>query len=119
MEAVILCGVQASGKTRFYRDRLLDTHVRISRDLLRTAHRERRFLELCLETGQRFAVDKTNATPATAAPTSRPRATRASPSSATCSRSRRATRSPATPAGTRPGASSLSIHADLRAAESC
>jgi predicted kinase len=38
--------------------------VRISRDLLRTAHRERRFLELCLETGQRFAVDKTNATPA-------------------------------------------------------
>ncbi len=64
MEAVILCGVQASGKTRFFRDRFLDTHVRISRDLLRTPHRERRFLELCLETGQRFVVDKTNATPA-------------------------------------------------------
>lgn len=64
MEAVILCGIQASGKTRFFRDRFLDTHVRISRDLLRTAHRERRFLELCLETGQRFVVDKTNATPA-------------------------------------------------------
>jgi len=64
MEAVILCGVQASGKTRFFRDRFLDTHVRISRDLLRTEHRERRFLELCLETRQRFVVDKTNATPA-------------------------------------------------------
>ena len=64
MEAVILCGIQASGKTRFFRDRFLDTHVRISRDLLRTAHRERRFLELCFETGQRFVVDKTNATPA-------------------------------------------------------
>jgi predicted kinase len=64
MEAVILCGVQASGKTRLYRDRFLDTHVRISRDLLGTAHRERRFLELCLETGQRLVVDKTNATPA-------------------------------------------------------
>ena len=64
MEAVILCGIQASGKTRFFRDRFLETHVRISRDLLRTEHRERRFLELCLETRQPFVVDKTNATPA-------------------------------------------------------
>jgi len=63
MQAVVLCGIQASGKTTFFRDRFLDTHVRISRDLLRTAHRERRFLELCLETGQPFVVDKTNATP--------------------------------------------------------
>ena len=62
MEAVVLCGIQASGKTRFYADAFLHTHVRISRDLLRTAHRERRLLELCLETGQRFVVDKTNAT---------------------------------------------------------
>ncbi len=64
MEAIVFCGIQASGKTRLYRDRFLDTHVRISRDLLGTEHRERRFLELCLETGQRFVVDKTNATPA-------------------------------------------------------
>ncbi len=63
MEAVVLCGIQASGKTSFFRDRFLDTHVRISRDLLRTEHRERRFLELCLETRQPFVVDKTNATP--------------------------------------------------------
>ena len=56
-------GIQASGKTRFFRDRFLDTHVRISRDLLRTEHRERRFLELCLDTRQPFVVDKTNATP--------------------------------------------------------
>ena len=62
MEAVVLCGIQASGKTRFYADAFLDTHVRISRDLLRTEHRERRLLELCLETQQRFVVDKTNAT---------------------------------------------------------
>jgi predicted kinase len=60
---VLLCGIQASGKTHFYVDRFLQTHVRISRDLLRTEHRERRFLELCLETRQRFVVDKTNATP--------------------------------------------------------
>jgi predicted kinase len=63
MQAVVLCGIQASGKTSFFRDRFSDTHVRISRDLLRTEHRERRFLELCLETGQPFVVDKTNATP--------------------------------------------------------
>jgi len=63
MQAVVLCGIQASGKTRFFRDRFLDTHVRISRDLLGTEHRERRFLELCLETRQPFVVDKTNATP--------------------------------------------------------
>ncbi len=62
MQAVVLCGIQASGKTSFFRDRFLDTHVRISRDLLRTEHRERRFLALCLETLQPFVVDKTNAT---------------------------------------------------------
>src|SRR4051812_17909279 len=63
MEAVILCGIQASGKTTLYRDRFLETHVRISRDLLRTPHREERFLALCLQTSQPFVVDKTNPTP--------------------------------------------------------
>lgn len=64
MEAVILCGIQASGKTTLYRDRFLETHVRISLDLLRTRHREARFLEACLETRQPFVVDKTNETAA-------------------------------------------------------
>ena len=36
MEAVVLCGVQGSGKTTLYRDRFLDTHVRVSLDVLRT-----------------------------------------------------------------------------------
>ncbi len=62
MEAVILCGIQGSGKTTLYRDRFLETHVRISLDLLRTRHREARFLETCLETRQPFVVDKTNET---------------------------------------------------------
>lgn len=62
MEAVILCGIQASGKTTLYRDRFLETHVRISLDLLRTRHREARFLQACLETRQPFVVDKTNET---------------------------------------------------------
>src|SRR5918998_5029044 len=64
MEAVVLCGVQGSGKTTLYRDRFLDTHVRMGRDLLRPRHREAAFVRLCLETRQRFVVDNTNPTPA-------------------------------------------------------
>lgn len=64
MEAVVFCGVQGSGKTTLYRDRFLDTHVRVSMDLLRTRHREAEFLRLCLETRQPFVVDNTNPTPA-------------------------------------------------------
>jgi predicted kinase len=64
MEAVVLCGVQGSGKTTLYRERFLDTHVRVSMDLLRTRHREAEFLRMCLETRQPFVVDNTNPTPA-------------------------------------------------------
>jgi shikimate kinase len=34
VEAVVLCGIQGSGKTTLYVARFLETHVRISRDLL-------------------------------------------------------------------------------------
>src|SRR3954467_10404941 len=64
MEAVIFCGIQASGKTTFFRERFFDTHVRISMDLLRTRRREELLLKACLEGGQPFVVDNTNATAA-------------------------------------------------------
>jgi predicted kinase len=64
MEAVVLCGIQGSGKTTLYRDRFLETHVRISLDLLRTRHREAALLRFCLDTRQPFVVDNTNPTPA-------------------------------------------------------
>jgi predicted kinase len=64
VEAVVLCGVQASGKTTFYVERFLHTHVRISLDLLGTRHREQLLLRACLEGGQRFVVDKVNHTAA-------------------------------------------------------
>jgi predicted kinase len=64
MEAIVLCGVQGSGKTTLYRDRFLDTHLRISMDLLRTRHREAALLEWCLRERQRFVVDNTNPTAA-------------------------------------------------------
>ncbi len=64
MEAVVFCGIQASGKSTFYRERFFTTHVRVSLDLLRTRHREAAFLRTCLETRQRFVVDATNPTAA-------------------------------------------------------
>lgn len=60
MEAVILVGIQASGKSTFYKQRFFDTHVRISRDLLRTRNRERVLLQACLDTRQPFVIDNTN-----------------------------------------------------------
>lgn len=62
MEAVILMGIQASGKTTFYRERFFNTHVRISLDMLKTRHREMRLMQVCLETQQPFVIDNTNPT---------------------------------------------------------
>jgi hypothetical protein len=39
MEAIIFIGVQATGKSSYFRDRFFGTHVRISLDLLKTRHR--------------------------------------------------------------------------------
>jgi predicted ABC-type ATPase len=60
MEAVILVGIQASGKSTFYQQRFFDTHVRISRDLLGTRGREQVLLQTCLESRQPFVVDNTS-----------------------------------------------------------
>jgi len=64
MEAVLLIGIQASGKTTFYQQRFFATHVRISLDLLRTRERESAMVETCLRIQQRFVVDNTNVTAA-------------------------------------------------------
>lgn len=63
MEAVLLIGIQGSGKSTFYRERFFDTHVRINLDMLRTRRRERLLLEACIAGGQRFVVDNTCVTP--------------------------------------------------------
>lgn len=64
MEAVIFLGLPGSGKSSFYKERFFHTHVRISMDLLKTRHRERRIMEVCLATDQRFVIDNTNPTKA-------------------------------------------------------
>ncbi len=64
MQAIIFCGIQATGKSTFYKQNFFNSHIRISMDLLRTRHREQRLLELCLDTQARFVVDNTNPTAA-------------------------------------------------------
>jgi predicted kinase len=61
-EAVVFCGLQASGKTSFYVQRFLHTHARINLDLLGNRAREQAFLRTCVATRQSFVVDKVNAT---------------------------------------------------------
>jgi predicted kinase len=62
MEAVIFAGLQAAGKSTFYRERFFATHVRINLDMLRTRRREQLLLRCCLEMQQPFVVDNTNPT---------------------------------------------------------
>jgi|GEM_PF-345268 len=61
-EAAIFIGLQASGKTTFYCDRFVHSHVRISLDEVRSRARERRLIDACLETRQSFVIDNTNPT---------------------------------------------------------
>ena len=60
MEAVIFVGIQASGKSSFYRSRFFDTHLRINLDMLKTRHREQTLLHAGIEAKQPFVVDNTN-----------------------------------------------------------
>lgn len=63
MEAVIFVGIQATGKSSFYRERFFDTHLRINLDMLKTRHREQILLRACIEAKQPFVVDNTNPSP--------------------------------------------------------
>lgn len=60
MEAVILCGIQAAGKSTLCRERYWDTHIRINYDMLRTRHREWLLLSACIDARQPVVIDATN-----------------------------------------------------------
>ena len=62
MEAVILVGLQGSGKSTFCKERFWGTHLRLNLDMLKTRNRERLLLAVCVETNLRFVVDNTNPT---------------------------------------------------------
>jgi predicted kinase len=66
LELVVFTGVQASGKTTFYRERLSATHVHVSKDLWPNARkkeeRQRQLIEDHLRAGRSVVVDNTNPT---------------------------------------------------------
>lgn len=62
MEAIILCGIQATGKSTFCKGRLFSSHVRVNLDMLKTRHREEVLLRACIDAKQAFVVDNTNPT---------------------------------------------------------
>ncbi len=72
MELVILIGLQASGKTTFYRERYAATHAHLSMDLWPNARRPRqrlaRELEAALTAGRDVVIDNTNPCRADRAP---------------------------------------------------
>lgn len=61
MDAVVFIDLQAAGKSAFYVQRFVHTHIRINRDMLRTMHRERTLLRACLDARQPLVIDKVNA----------------------------------------------------------
>jgi predicted kinase len=71
LECVILIGLQASGKSTFFRERFAPTHDHISKDLLRRhrqpARREQDLLRASLSAGRSVVVDNTHATAASRA----------------------------------------------------
>jgi predicted kinase len=62
MEAVVFCGIPGSGKTTFYCERFLRTHLRISLDMLKSRTREERIVRACVDARHPFVVDNTNPT---------------------------------------------------------
>jgi predicted kinase len=62
MELIVFVGLQGSGKSFYYKDNFVDTHVRINLDMLRTRHREMVLFEACLKAKQPVVIDNTNLT---------------------------------------------------------
>ena len=60
MQAILFIGIQATGKSTFFRLKFADTHVRINLDMLKTRRRESLLLNACLEGRQPFVVDNTS-----------------------------------------------------------
>ncbi len=62
MEVVIFIGIQAVGKSTFYKKKFFKTHIRINLDMLQSRAREWQIYKTCLETQQPVVIDNTNTT---------------------------------------------------------
>lgn len=72
VELVLLMGLQASGKSTFYRERLSQTHLQISKDLMTNVKnankRQEQMLREALSQQKSVAIDNTNPNPEVRAP---------------------------------------------------
>lgn len=62
MEVIIFIGIQATGKSTFYKENFFKSHMHINLDMLKTRTRENIFIEGCIRAKQPFVVDNTNST---------------------------------------------------------
>lgn len=62
MEMILFIGIQATGKSEFYKRRFYKTHIRINLDMLRTRNREGILVDACIKAKQPFVIDNTNPT---------------------------------------------------------
>lgn len=62
MEMLLFVGLQAAGKSTFFKEKWYETHMRLNMDMLRTRHREAILLDALLQAKQPFVVDNTNPT---------------------------------------------------------
>lgn len=64
MQLIIFIGVQASGKSTFYKHNFYNTHLRLNLDMLKTRHRENILFEAALASNTKIVIDNTNPTKA-------------------------------------------------------
>ena len=72
MELALLMGIPATGKTTFAHEVLGNTHLRLSRDVVKTKAREFALFEAALSLGANVVIDDTNVTRETRATFIRP-----------------------------------------------
>lgn len=72
MDVLLFCGLQAAGKSTFYRAHFLTTHLLISKDSMplvkRKDQRQQELLHLALQAQHSVVIDNTNPTPAERVP---------------------------------------------------
>ena len=56
MNMILFIGIQATGKSEFYKRNFYKTHIRINLDMLKTRHRERILIGACLTAKQPFVI---------------------------------------------------------------
>ena len=71
-ELIIFVGIQAAGKSTYYREHFAATHVHVSKDLMKSARdrdaKQAEMVEAALREGKSVVIDNTNPTPAVRAP---------------------------------------------------